>query len=111
MRYIIKGNDFSFTWTIKDCNGYRFILLLPTLCCNVSTFYSSIPQHVADAKIVDIVPKAGGKKICDAVLASNFLVKGIEFEVFQLIGTGWRRMVSLEDFILTRRRRKKNGNH
>ena len=22
MRYIIKGNDFSFTWTIKDCNGY-----------------------------------------------------------------------------------------
>ena len=55
MRYIIKGNDFSFTWTIKDCNGYVDLSAVTDL--EVMYQHSTVPskKYVADARIVDIV--------------------------------------------------------
>lgn len=57
MRYIIKGNDFSFTWTIKDCNGYVDLSAVTDL--KVMYQHSTVPskKYVVDAKIVDIVLK------------------------------------------------------
>ena len=48
MRYIIKGNDFSFTWTIKDCNGYVDLSAVTDL--KVMYQHSTVPskKYVAD---------------------------------------------------------------
>ena len=81
MRYIIKGNDFSFTWTIKDCNGYIDLSAVTDL--KVMYQHSTVPskKYVADAKIVDIVLKEREEDLGDTVLYDSTLVKGIEFEV------------------------------
>ena len=81
MRYIIKGNDFSFTWTIKDCNGYVDLSAVTDL--KVMYQHSTVPskKYVADARIVDIVLKEREEDLGDTVLYDSTLVKGIEFEV------------------------------
>lgn len=77
MRYIIKGNDFSFTWTIKDCNGYVDLSAVTDL--EVMYQHSTVPskKYVADARIVDIVLKEREEDLGDTVLYDSTLVKGL----------------------------------